>query len=279
MSSQPPFVTSVRLLLTIPLIWMVSSCGPANSSGQTQSTAFPTLSTTAEVGTALARLGPTLEASLAQYQPQSACDLFYMPLRKGATWTYLAQGVHGGPSSSEVITVAAVQGDLGQAIATVTSQYPDAQGVPQTSAAKYTCDSTGVRLVGPGLPFDTLLPQLLPVDQLVGGTSWAVSNPKTIVASAPCWGGGTYTRLSHYEVRGIETIDLPAEGPVAALRIDEVNPLSPLATPSAVCAQVTANSWWLVPGRGLVRHEAVVTHLNSAFDYTLVTDLVSETLP
>jgi hypothetical protein len=281
MSDQHPFSMALKLLFVIPLFLMASSCGPKSSSGEIRPTGLPVPSAPVAAATALASPDPTLEASLARYHSQTACDSPYLPLRKGATWTYLTKDPQGGLSASEVITVTDLQGDLGQASATVSSQIPGAKGQLQTSEAKYTCDAQGIHLQGSALSSYTLPPELPSVDRLVAGASWQVSNLKTLQASAPCWGAGTYTRLSHYEVKGDEPVALAAAagGLQSALRIDEVNSLSPLATPSAVCAQGTANTWWLVPGRGVVSHQAVVTHLDGSPDYTLVTDLAGATLP
>lgn len=267
---------ALKLLLAFALILMASSCGSASSSGETPATGRPPA-----VATTLLIPDRTLEANPAEYQAQSACDSPYLPLRKGTTWTYLTRNPRGGTPASEVITVTDLQGDLSQASATVSSQIPLGSGQLQTSVAKYTCDAQGIHLQGPALSSYTLLPELPSVNRLGKGSAWAVSNQKTIQASAPCWGGGTYTRISQYAVRGIEPVDLASAvgGRLSALRIDEVNPISPLATPSNRCVQSTANSWWLAPGLGVVSHNAVVSHLNGSFDYTLVTDLVGENLP
>lgn len=282
MSAHPKFPTLFKLLPVLPVILMASACGRGLSTSEIPPTGFPPASAPSGGITLPAEPGPTLETNPAHYQAQTACDSPYLPLRKGTTWTYRTQGPQGSPFRSEVITVTDLQGDLSQAAATVTSQIPDAKGQLQTSTASYICDSQGIQLQGSMLPSYTLLQQLPAVAYLMAGTSWDVANQKTIKASAPCWGGGTYTRLSHYEVRGTEPIKLVAGagGWQSALRIDEVNPLSPLATPSAAsCTQSTANSWWLIPGRGVVHHEIVVSRLDESFAYTIVTDLVSETLP
>lgn len=292
MSANHPFLMTLKLLLVIPLVLLTSSCGPKSSTGEIHPTGLPGPSATVTVGfpgpsatvagtTDLANLESTQEANLAQYHVQTACDSPYLPLRKGASWTYETRDSLGDPPAREVITVTDLQGDLGQASAILSSQIPGANGQIQTSEAKYTCDAQGIHLQGSALSSFTLPPELPSVDRLVEGSSWQVSNLKTLQASAPCWGAGTYTRLSHYEVKGNEPVNLAAAegGLQSALRIDEVNPLSPLATPSAVCAQGTANTWWLVPGRGVVSHQAVITHLDGSPDYTLATDLAGATLP
>lgn len=74
---------------------------------------------------------PTAEA----YVGATACDHAYLPLRPGATWTY------SGPNGKLVQTVTTVEGDAGQATATLSSTIGDGPADTLT----YVCTPDGIR--------------------------------------------------------------------------------------------------------------------------------------
>lgn len=94
--------------------------------------------------------------NLADYQPQTACDHPYFPLRPGATWTYASSSVY-----TYTQTVAAVEGDLEQARATVVVATPWLRITQQ-----WECRPEGIALVS--ADYERLEPTATPYASLYG---------------------------------------------------------------------------------------------------------------
>jgi hypothetical protein len=184
--------------------------------------------------------------------PQSACDHPYLPLRPGATWTYV-----GATGDSLLLTVTGVAGGQDNATATLTRLV---NGLNDVSTV--TCGPDGIRSDSPtgdivGLSWTLSFGPgwerteatgvwLPPADELAPGASWS---SHSAFANAE---GRAAARDQTHVVGGFESVLLDGQT-VEALRVDVTLGYGPDQDVAGSASE------WFVRGVGLVKWEGTVT--------------------
>jgi hypothetical protein len=196
------------------------------------------------------------------YQPHSACDHPYFPLREGATWTYALQSA--GEPYSWTWTVMEVSGDLAAATAVVQADFDQEFHVTYT----WECTEEGVfsfdygsvgfeafDLEGITFTFDVVENEgvMLPRPQeFVPGATWR--NNYTVESSFAIEGqsfSSTTQNSGSYTAAAYETITVRA-GTFEALRVDGRSSTTTTVFGQSSSSSSTSTQWYAY-GVGWVR--------------------------
>jgi hypothetical protein len=204
-------------------------------------------------------------ANAGGYQPQTACDHPYFPLRLGATWQYSSE------FGTYTWSVTEVSGDLDNATATLNMAMTDV-----SLSYHWTCTRAGILSydygnVGvsgaEGVDFEVVSSEgvwLLPVEQLLPGTAWTHS----YAISASSEGGSVTTFTSqNLSVTGLEAIESVA-GTVESVRLDGTSVTVINSVGLAGTEIASSFTYWLAYGVGMV--QSVSTSDSSSSTTTLV---------
>lgn len=215
-------------------------------------------------------LPPT--ATIGKYHSQTACDHAYLPLRAGASWTFLiTSDKDQNYQAMEIRTVASVKGDETGATAVVHIEQTKDQRVLYSVDVTYQCSADGYVLGDNN--------SLVPWSHFEPGAIWEETRTWKQPAANSCWGTGDYTQTFSFGVeaaRGIKSV----AGEYDGILMTQVGSLSVgPRTSSADCAENTGSRTWLVPGIGRVRSEHTLTNLDGTYHSTTVYDLQSYIIP
>ena len=206
------------------------------------------------------------------YSPQTACDHPYLPLRAGASWTYLiTTDKDQNYQAREIRTATTVTGDQASATATVHIEQTKDQRVQYSADVTYTCGPEGYAISGDAT--------VVPWARFEPGAAWENERKWTQEAADGCRGAGDYTQTFLFKVEAVIGIKSVA-GTFDGILMTQTGSLSSgPRTSTTGCAESTGSRTWLVPGIGRVRSEHTLIHLDGTYHSTTVYDLESYSIP
>ncbi len=257
---------------------LLPACSPAIVAVTASPTLVPTATAQPPATVAPPKPTPTVPVVFpptpteAGYSPQTACDHPYLPLRAGASWTYLiTTDKDQNYQAREIRTVTTVTGDQASATATVHIEQTKDQRVQYSADVTYTCGPEGYAISGDAT--------VVPWARFEPGAAWENERKWTQEAADGCRGAGDYTQTFSFKVEAVIGIKSVA-GTFDGILMTQTGSLSSgPRTSTTECAESTGSRTWLVPGIGRVRSEHTLIHLDGTYHSTTVYDLESYSIP
>lgn len=200
--------------------------------------------------------------------PQSACDMPYFPVRLGSTWTYAITS--GGGFTWTIISV---EGDMGNATATIESVYQGVGEEPTKEIINFECSQEGLfssNFFFVNLPGFRILEATNegfgwypPTESIGSGSSWA--NRSTVIAEMSEAEGVQIIldferTLTNF---GVENVEATA-GNFNAIRITSDTTLTMfMAGVEVPGGKSYSESVWWGEGVGLVRNDSTTDGITS----------------